>query len=128
MNFFPSSRVRYYASGVASGAASAAGASAAASATGAAASATATFVPYTGATGPVNLGAYDLMVNGITAGRGKSGVSTNAAFGAGALNSNTTAIGNSAFGYGAMNYNTTGSWNSAFGSNSMVNNRSIVLY
>ena len=28
------------------------------------------YVPYNGATGPVNLGAYDLTVNGLTVGRG----------------------------------------------------------
>ncbi len=86
------------------------------------ASATATFVPYTGATRAVDLGAFDLMLNGITAGRGKSGVNTNSAFGANALNSNTTGSSNAAFGYAAMFYNTTGSGNSAYGPFSMVNN------
>jgi hypothetical protein len=39
-------------------------------------------VPYTGATGAVNLGAYDLTVYGLTVGRGNGGISSNTATGA----------------------------------------------
>ena len=42
-------------------------------------------VPYTGATGSVDLGAYDLTVNGLTIGRGQSGAGTN--------NNTNTALG-----------------------------------
>jgi hypothetical protein len=42
-------------------------------------------VPYTGATGAVNLGTYDLTVNGIIVGRGAGGISTNTAYGANSL-------------------------------------------
>ena len=36
-------------------------------------------VPYTGATGAVNLGAYDLTVNSLTIGKGASNIATNTA-------------------------------------------------
>ena len=56
-------------------------------------------VPYTGATGAVNLGNYDLTVNGITVGRGAGAVSSNIVIGAsGALSSNTTGERNVAIG------------------------------
>jgi len=84
--------------------------------------ATATFVPYTGATGPVNLGNYDLTVNGITVGRGKGGYSSNAAFGISAMYANTIGSRNSAFGYNAMFANTAGYNNAAFGMDAMYNN------
>jgi hypothetical protein len=95
-------------------------------------------VPYTGATGAVNLGAYDLKVNGLTVGRGAGGISSNTAIGLNALNSNTgrlnTAIGVSALysnisgefntsnGYEALYWNTTGSLNTAIGVSALYNN------
>lgn len=88
------------------------------------ASATATFVPYTGAIGPVNLGAYDLTVNGITLGKGNSQITTNTTFGFLALSSNTTGYENSSFGANVLLNNNTGFINSAFGSSSMKNNTS----
>jgi len=95
-------------------------------------------VPYTGATGTVDLGAYNLTVNGITVGRG-SGTAANTAVGYQALYSNTggdanTAIGNSALlsntggvrntatGIDAMRSNTSGSYNTASGYHSLKAN------
>ena len=72
-------------------------------------------VPYTGASQAVDLGAYDLTVNGVTAGFGGGQIATNTAFGIGVLNSNTTGSLNSAFGSGVLNLNTTGSSNTGFG-------------
>ena len=72
-------------------------------------------VPYSGATGAVNLGAYDLTVNGVTAGRGASSKSNNYAYGYAVLSSNTTGNYNNAFGHQALTANTTGQENSAFG-------------
>jgi hypothetical protein len=90
-------------------------------------------VPYTGATGAVNLGAYNLTVNGLTVGKGNGSLSDNTAFGSGALaqtsgNSNT-AIGssalynngagyaNTAIGYGAGYSNGSGTYNIMIGYN-----------
>ncbi len=72
-------------------------------------------VPYTGATAAVNLGAYDLTVNGITVGKGAASISSNTAIGLSALASNTTGINNVASGSEALNKNTTGSYNIASG-------------
>jgi hypothetical protein len=84
-------------------------------------SAASTYVPYTGATGAVNLGAFDLTVNSIRVGRGAgSNNSTNSAFGFEALKSNTTGIHNAAFGYGALSANTTANDNTAIGMNSLL--------
>jgi hypothetical protein len=80
-------------------------------------------VPYTGATGAVDLGAYDLKVNGLTIGTG-AGTSTttslyNTAVGFNTLITNTTGSYNSAFGRGALRYNTAGSWNTSLGIQSL---------
>ena len=79
-------------------------------------------VPYTNATGPVNLGAYDLTVHGITVGRGSNGNSnvatdgsTNTAIGMGVLGSNTTGYDNTGIGYLALTYNREGFENTAIG-------------
>ncbi len=79
------------------------------------ASATATFVPYTGATGPVNLGNYDLTVNGMTVGTGRNKSNKNSAFGTASLYNSTTGTLNAAFGYYTLLLNTTGFSNAAFG-------------
>ena len=79
-------------------------------------------VPYTGATKSVNLGAYDLTVNGITLGIGAGNVSTNTASGNQTLNSNTTGGYNTASGYQALNANTTGASNTASGYNALYSN------
>ena len=78
-------------------------------------SVTSTGVPYTGATGAVNLGAYDLTVNGLRVGLGGGAVSGNTALGATALNANTTGNYNTAVGVRALETNTTGSYNTAIG-------------
>ena len=57
------------------------------------------YVPYTGATGAVNLGAYDLTVNTLTVGRGGGAILSNTAFGINALFTNTTGQLNTAIGY-----------------------------
>jgi hypothetical protein len=79
------------------------------------ASATATFVPYSGAIGPVNLGNYDLTVNGMTVGTGKNKSNKNSAFGTASLYNSTTGTLNAAFGYYTLLLNTTGFSNAAFG-------------
>ena len=78
-------------------------------------SATSTFVPYEGATGAVNLGAYDLTVNGVRVGLGNGARSSNTAIGSSALNANTTGNYNTAVGVRALDTNTTGSYNTAIG-------------
>ena len=104
--------------------------------------AAATGVPYTGATQAVNLGAFDLTVNGLTIGSGKNKYDVNVAIGKNAL-SNTitgfqgnylTAVGfealkndtwgyfNTGIGSSALFSNTTGLANTAVGSNSLYSN------
>ena len=81
-------------------------------------------VPYTGATAGVNLGAYDLKVNGLTVGIGAATISTtnNTAFGNNVLASNTTGSNNIANGNNALNKNLTGNNNLAIGGNALYNN------
>jgi len=82
-------------------------------------------VPYTGATGAVNLGAYDLTVNGLTIGTGAgtgTNTSYNTAVGYNTLISNTTGSYNSAFGRGALRYNSTGNYNTASGLQALNSN------
>jgi hypothetical protein len=94
-------------------------------------------VPYTGATGAVNLGAYDLTVNGIKVGKGGGNKDYNTAIGidallinttgnyntangAFALSSNTIGESNTAVGISALEYNTTGFFNTAIGNGAGV--------
>ena len=86
-------------------------------------SVTSTGVPYTGATGAVNLGAYDLTVNGLRVGLGGGAVSGNTAFGASALNANTTGNYNTAVGASSL-INSTGSSNTAVGTDALKTNNS----
>jgi hypothetical protein len=79
-------------------------------------------VPYTGAIQAVDLGAYDLKVNGLIVGRGIGGEVSNTAIGISALNSNTTGSGNTASGYSALNNTTTGSNNTATGTGALSAN------
>jgi hypothetical protein len=72
-------------------------------------------VPYTGATGAVDLGAHDLTVNSLTIGLGNGAVVSNTATGNQALNTNSSGTGNSAFGYNTLKSNAIGSNNTAMG-------------
>jgi hypothetical protein len=69
----------------------------------------------------------NVIVNSLTVGRGGGNVSTNSAFGASALLSNTTGFANAAMGYEALRNNTTGIYNSAVGFNTLKNNTTGVL-
>jgi predicted nucleic acid-binding Zn-ribbon protein len=73
-------------------------------------------VPYTGATQAVNLGLFDLTVNGITVGIGGGNDIRNIAIGSGALFNNTNSgLKNTASGYEALNSNIAGDDNTASG-------------
>ncbi|MCX6194281.1 MAG: hypothetical protein NTX34_07350 [Cytophagales bacterium] len=80
------------------------------------------YVPYTGATKSVNLGAYDLTVNGVTAGMGNGNISTNTVFGNSALLNNTTGTSNTAYGALTLRDNSTGIDNTAIGALSLYPN------
>jgi hypothetical protein len=80
-------------------------------------------IPYMGATQAVDLGAFDMKVNGITIGRGKENIASNTAIGKDALLSNN-AFGNenTAIGNLALSSNTSGRLNTAIGSVSLNSN------
>ena len=79
-------------------------------------------VPYTGATGVVNLGAYDLTVNGVIVGKGNNSLISNTAVGASALSgANSGSASNTAVGYNSLAANTTGYSNSGYGAYSLHN-------
>jgi hypothetical protein len=97
------------------------------------------YVPYTGATGAVNLGAFDLTVNGVKIGIGAGSLTSNTILGAGSLGLNTTGYENTAVGYAtlysntigydnvgvgyaSLNLNTTGTYNTSIGSRSLFSN------
>jgi hypothetical protein len=80
------------------------------------------FVPYTGATSAVNLGAFNLLVNGVSVGKGAGSGATNVAVGQSALGSTTTGNNNTAVGSSALGSTITGNQNTAIGSSSMANN------
>ena len=77
------------------------------------------YVPYTGATGTVNLGLFDLTVNQITVGKGNSNVLTNTAVGYLNLSSNTGGYQNTAVGSQALRLNVGGYDNTALGASSL---------
>ncbi len=77
-------------------------------------------VPYTGATGAVNLGAYDLTVNSITVGRGLGANINNTVVGSQAGASFTTAQTNVAIGEQALKVHSTGNANTAVGRYAML--------
>ena len=79
-------------------------------------------VPYSGATQSVNLGGYDLLVNGVIVGIGSGNQNTNTAIGHGVLPSNTTGAYNTANGNYSLYYNNNGYHNSAFGNYSLFSN------
>ena len=89
------------------------------------------FVPYTGATQAVNLGAFNLTVNNVSVGRGAGTGIDNTAIGTSALSSNTTGGSNVAIGYLALATSTSGNGNVAIGykalttSSSSTNNTAI---
>lgn len=60
--------------------------------------------------------AGNILVNGITIGRGGDGLGNNTAIGVNALMLNTTGTGNTANGSFALSSNTSGRWNTAIGS------------
>jgi len=80
------------------------------------------YVPYTGATGAVNLGAYDLTVQGLTIGKGASSLANNTALGYGTLFHITTGNYNTAVGYESLHNTTTGQYNTALGQSSLFTN------
>ena len=82
-------------------------------------------IPYTGATQAVDLGAYDLKVNGLTVGRGNNRVDNNVAIGQSALSSTTTGFqGNylTAVGFEALKNDTWGYFNTGIGSSALFSN------
>lgn len=80
------------------------------------------FVPYVGADKKVNLGAYDLTVQGMTVGLGGESISSNTAIGYKALYLNTQGTNNTANGYQSLYNNTVGIYNTAFGYNALYTN------
>jgi hypothetical protein len=64
----------------------------------------------------------DALVHGLVVGRGAGSVSSNSAFGSGALAANTTGSSNVAIGLGALAANTTGVQNTALGNLSLTAN------
>jgi hypothetical protein len=64
----------------------------------------------------------DILVNGLTVGRGAGSVSTNTVLGTTALSSNTTGASNVAIGINSLNTNTTGGSNVAVGQSSLQTN------
>ena len=91
-------------------------------------------VPYSGANAAVDLGAYNLTVNGLTIGQGKStgtgdntavgyqvlnnnSGSKNTGVGSYAANANTSGHDNVGVGYYALKLNLTGNYNTAIGAN-----------
>ena len=81
-------------------------------------------IPYTGATGAVNLGAYDLKVQGLTIGLGNGAEGSNTAFGSNVLKNNISASGidNTAIGKEALYTNTSGSSNVGIGTVALFSN------
>lgn len=79
-------------------------------------------VPYTGAMGSVNLGAFDLTLNGLKIGLGGGAVYTNTTIGDAAMLANTSGTNNTATGFAALNANTTGSQNTGLGYGALAAN------
>ena len=80
------------------------------------------YVPYTGATGPVNLGAYDLLVQTLTIGKGNSSLANNTALGYRTLFHITTGNYNTAVGYESSHNTTTGQYNTSLGQSALFTN------
>jgi hypothetical protein len=82
------------------------------------------YVPYTGATGAVNLGAFDLTVNGVKIGRGGGNLSSNTRFGNNSLPINTTGVNNTAIGFSVLSNNIIGASNTGIGHQALANSNS----
>jgi predicted heme/steroid binding protein len=79
-------------------------------------------VPYTGATGAVNLGAYDLTTNELTIGKGTNSLSNNTALGHQALFHITTGNYNTGVGHESLHNTSSGQYNTALGQSSLFTN------
>ena len=82
-------------------------------------------IPYTGATQAVDLGTFDLKVNGLTIGSGKNGLDVNVAIGKNALSNTITGFqGNyiTAVGFEALKNDTWGYFNTGIGSSALLSN------
>ena len=64
----------------------------------------------------------DILVNGLTIGRGAGSISTNTVVGSSALSANTTGYGNTSIGLNNLIANTTGFFNVAIGASSLISN------
>jgi hypothetical protein len=80
------------------------------------------YVPYTGATQALNLGAFDLLVQGLTIGKGNNALVNNTALGHSTLLTVTTGNFNTAVGYESLRNTTTGQYNTAVGQSSLFSN------
>jgi hypothetical protein len=91
------------------------------------------YVPYSGAIGPVNLGAFSLTANsvattidsiisGLTIGRGSGNLATNTVVGNDALFTNVTGSENTVNGFQSLYSNTTGYYNTANGASVLIYN------
>jgi hypothetical protein len=82
---------------------------------------------YSGATANNIMASFswsDILVNGLTVGRGSGNIVSNTAIGSGALYSNWTGAYNTAIGLNALSSNTSGWYNTANGSHSLISNTS----
>ena len=82
-------------------------------------------VPYTGATGAVNLGGYDLTVNGLAIGTGKvnsSGTHNTIVGGSNVARTFTSVLANTAIGFNTLSSGTPGDNNTTVGAWSLVSN------
>jgi hypothetical protein len=77
------------------------------------------YVPYTGATQAVNLGAFDLLVQGLTIGKGTGALANNTALGYQSIYHATTGNYNTGVGYQSLHNISTGQYNTALGQSSM---------
>ena len=76
-------------------------------------------IPYTGATDPVNLGAFDLTVNEIKVGRGGGNNNSNIAIGRNTMTALTSGGDLTVIGTDAYKVATAGGWSTAIGSQSL---------
>jgi hypothetical protein len=81
-----------------------------------------TYITYDGAIRPLDLGTFDLKVNGLTIGKGGGSIITNTAVGYQSLLSNTSGGGSVAIGNLSLFSNTSGFWNNAVGEESLNKN------